>query len=268
MAAHVITPPKWILGIRIAQSVIALIILALVAYSTSVFGYTNMVSAYGLNLFTALATLIITSYLVFTPMFFPALYNLWAQLALEIFLVIFWIISFGILASYSATFFFYDTSSYYCFDCYKGKRDLGKRSEPGSTAWQTGAAAAGMGGIEFILFVITLVVFSIEVHRYRTGIYAGNTEAGINEPKTQTPTPAPQAFPEQPVPQAQQQYAQPQAQYPVQNYPQQPQQQTQEYQPQYQQTQPQQQPQQTQQPIPQQSYSAAPEVTQHQGPPQ
>ena len=45
--------------------------------------------------------------------FAASLYNCWAALALEIFTLIMWLVSFAILASYSANFGLYYYSDYY-----------------------------------------------------------------------------------------------------------------------------------------------------------
>lgn len=47
----------------------------------------------------AIATLITCVYIIVAEFGAPALYNYWAVLSLDIFLVIFWLISFGLLAS-------------------------------------------------------------------------------------------------------------------------------------------------------------------------
>ncbi|KAI9777406.1 MAG: hypothetical protein M1839_008919 [Geoglossum umbratile] len=90
----------------------------------------------------------------------PAWYNCWAALALEIFGVVFWLPAFASLGAWSSINSLY--SSYYQSDChYYGTCNY-------QTAWQTAAAAAGMGGLEFILFLVTLITFSVFLHRHRT----------------------------------------------------------------------------------------------------
>ncbi|KAI9819022.1 MAG: hypothetical protein M1832_004064 [Thelocarpon impressellum] len=160
--AHVIQTPKWLLGLRIAQIVLAVVIMGLVAYSASKVFVSTMESAYGLNLFTCAATLIIVTWLLVSLLAVPAAYNMWAQLAVEIFLTLMWLVSFAVLANYTASFYIISSSTYYYGSFFK-------RSEPGYIPWETGAAAAGLGGLEFILFVITLIFFALGLHRHRLG---------------------------------------------------------------------------------------------------
>jgi small-conductance mechanosensitive channel len=173
----------------------------------------QMVNAYGVNLFTVsrdtrthpLAegysntssslkgplTLGVVAYNALSPIFAASLYNCWVALGLEIFTLIMWLVSFAILASYTASFqlYLYGFSYYY-------KRSLLTYSQL-ETAWQTGAAASGIGGLELwvsffiiiiiiiimlssggfisniqpplfsVLWIITLVVFGIYLHRHR-----------------------------------------------------------------------------------------------------
>ncbi|KAI9814725.1 MAG: hypothetical protein M1827_002991 [Pycnora praestabilis] len=189
---HVVPTPRWILGIRIAQVVLALLILALVAYSTSVWGGTYMDAAYGINIFTAIATFIIVAYVTLSPMMFPHLYNMWAVLAAEIFAVLWWLIAFAILASWSSSF------TWISYDDWFYKRDtVFQKRDNLTTAWQTGAAASGLGGLEFILFIITLVMFGLSLHRQRRGVtnrehqaappYQSNSDGTQNESFAQDP---------------------------------------------------------------------------------
>jgi len=159
--------PRWLLGIRIAQLVIAVIILGLVAYSASQITGPAIDGAYGVNLFTAAATLIINIWLIVSILSAPLAYNMWANLATEIFLTVFWLISFAILGAYSA-------------DLQAGGLDYGGflYNITGYIPWQTGAAAAGLGGLEFILFVISIVVLGIFLHKARVGTVGGPATGG------------------------------------------------------------------------------------------
>ncbi|KAH0536703.1 hypothetical protein FGG08_006444 [Glutinoglossum americanum] len=142
----------------------AVLVIALVAYSTYIYQATYMVQAYGVNLFTGPLTLFVLAYNTLSPIFAASLYNLWAALALEILTVIMWLVSFAILASYSAGFGIFYYTDYYLYN-YNYKRSLTYGNL--ETAWQTGAAASGIGGLEFVLWIITLVIFSIFLHRHR-----------------------------------------------------------------------------------------------------
>ncbi|KAI9866025.1 MAG: hypothetical protein M1813_001992 [Trichoglossum hirsutum] len=172
--SHVVPLPRWMFFIRVAQALLAVLVIALVAFSTYVYQNTTMVNAYGVNLFTGPLTLGVVAYNALSPIFAASLYNCWVALGLEIFTLIMWLVSFAILASYTASFqlYLYGFSYYY-------KRSLLTYSQL-ETAWQTGAAASGIGGLEFggfisniqpplfsVLWIITLVVFGIYLHRHR-----------------------------------------------------------------------------------------------------
>ena len=105
--------------IRAFQFVFAIVLLALSAYGISKYAY----DGFGLTLFTvclqpplpfhhrilivqqSLATVIITVYILVAAEFYSLIYNYWAILGLDIFLIIFWLISFSVTASNGASYF-------------------------------------------------------------------------------------------------------------------------------------------------------------------
>ncbi|KAI9674522.1 MAG: hypothetical protein M1817_001860 [Caeruleum heppii] len=205
---HVVAMPRWVLGLRIAQAILALLILALVSYSYSELGSAYIGSSYILNIITCILTFIVLAYITFSALFLPKLYNMWAALALEIFMVIMWLVAFAVLASQSADMVFLSSYDFYYY--YK-KRDLAARSLPGYRPWDTGAAGAGLGGLEFILFIVTLVLFSINLNRHRKGAVtsteapplAGAPAVATQEPKYDAASGVPQTMPPQAQPQMQ-----------------------------------------------------------------
>jgi hypothetical protein len=90
----------------------------------------------------------------------PAIYNYWAILGLDIFAVIFWLISFALLASetagWSIVTYYYDDCDYYYGYCVK-KRDIAALSKRATTNLYTYrnsmAACSGFGGLE--LYVLS-----------------------------------------------------------------------------------------------------------------
>ena len=67
-------------------------------------------------------------------------------LGLEVFLVVFWLISFAMLGDYSRNFVIVSLDYYIPY--WYAKRSLDARSAPGLVPWDTSAAAAGVGGLE------------------------------------------------------------------------------------------------------------------------
>ena len=85
-----------------------------------------------------------------TPLWAPQAYLYWVQLGLEITTVIFWLSAFALLAEEASAFDFVDS---FGFDSllpakWKSAEDATK-------------AAAGLGALVWILFVVTLIVFSM-----------------------------------------------------------------------------------------------------------
>jgi hypothetical protein len=101
--------------------------------------------------------MIIVVYYLVATIAMPIIYNYWAVLGVDIFAVIFWLISFALLASEVAAYqIVYDTGCSYTFDgyCYKkrGLNLLPKRATTNAATYRNAlAAASGLGGLE--LFV-------------------------------------------------------------------------------------------------------------------
>jgi hypothetical protein len=100
----------------------------------------------------AITTLITVAYILLGSFVWPRMFNYWAVLALDIFGVIFWLITFPILAvetiAFSIVDYAYDDSCDY-YDCYYVKRGLAKRATTDWTTYRNAmAAAAGISGLE------------------------------------------------------------------------------------------------------------------------
>lgn len=113
----------------------------------------------------------------------PRLYNYWAVLSLDIFLLIFWLISFAILgAQVSAA--FADTVA--C-DYYTGYCDVYSLGDGGVIYFSCLAAAAGLGGAQFVLFIVSLSIVGVKVHRHRAaGLHCTPTSAAPGHHGTAT----------------------------------------------------------------------------------
>jgi len=193
---HILVLPKGFIALRILQLVTAVAILGLAAYGIHFVSFDGI----DLTMFTAIATMIITVYIIVAEFAVPVIYNYWAILGLDIFAVIFWIISFPLLASEVADFVVFDnynndyTCSYYIGDYCVYKRSLGLSKRfwiDSSTTYRNAmAAAAGLGGLEFILFVISLVFTGIWLHRHRKAgghCMPNSTAAQVAGPATSYP---------------------------------------------------------------------------------
>jgi hypothetical protein len=114
---HIVPLSAWRTLVDAARWLIALAVLVLTAADAGIWG--GSYTAFGLTLFTvsqaafqnarhadcfnqAIATLIIIAYIFVAGARKSAFYNVWAVLALEIFDVIFWIVSFPLYAEWTA----------------------------------------------------------------------------------------------------------------------------------------------------------------------
>lgn len=90
--------------------------------------------------------MIITIYYLVAEFSAPAIYNYWAVLALDIFLVIMWLASFALLASEVGTFLSITSSTYY--DYYSDSYYTTGLTTGVKTWAAILAAAAGLGALE------------------------------------------------------------------------------------------------------------------------
>ncbi|KAI1304366.1 hypothetical protein F5Y03DRAFT_395577 [Xylaria venustula] len=161
----VISTPRWFIGLRIAQIVISLVILALAAFF--IHGY--YADALGIAIASSILTWIIALYAILTEHSAGCRsgYNTWAVLSLDFFMIILWLASLGANAAFRSTFVVPVDA-----DCYSdgsainsGHCDIYKR---GAVATPTGLAVlssvAGVSAVPLILFVIT---FAYVAHFFR-----------------------------------------------------------------------------------------------------
>ncbi|KAM0174542.1 hypothetical protein ACHAPF_006093 [Botrytis cinerea] len=170
-----------LLGLRIAQLVLAVVILGLSSYGV----YWLVYDGDSLTLASAAISIVICVYVIVASTGAPVMYNYWAILGLDILAVILWVVSFPILASQIANAITVEDTCYtyydgYCY--YKHKRGLEKRAE---TTWETYKnvmiATSALAGIEFVLFVITLVILGVNLHRHRRA--GGHCQPGAAVPR-------------------------------------------------------------------------------------
>ncbi|KAE8450133.1 hypothetical protein EG329_006914 [Mollisiaceae sp. DMI_Dod_QoI] len=168
-ASHMLAQPRAMLVLRKVQLFTAIAVMGLAAYGITFLSFDGI----DLMMFTAIATIIITVYIIVAELFAPVIYNYWAFLGLDIFAIIFWLVSFAYLASEVAEYqivTYDDTCSYYYYGYCVKKRGLGlsKRATTNVYTYRNSmAAASGLGGLEFLLFTITLIFTSIHLHRHR-----------------------------------------------------------------------------------------------------
>ena len=117
-----------------------------------------------------MATLFVIAYSLLALFALPNFHNRIVVLALESILLVAWLASFADLASWAAAFAILNpvcTISNGISYCVLKRMALDKRSRPWESYRDALAAAAGLGALEFVLFIITLVVYSLAFHRMR-----------------------------------------------------------------------------------------------------
>jgi len=155
---HIPIYPNGFIAIRIALLVVAVVVLGLDAYGLSILVFAGD----SLNIFTAIATLIICVYCIVAEFGAPVIYNYWAILGLDIFLVVFWLVSLAVMASEVAPFLRTYT------ECYYGVCETYQLDGYSRQYADCMAAVAGLGGLEFLLSIAALAIHSLMLYRHRS----------------------------------------------------------------------------------------------------
>ncbi|KAK3945373.1 hypothetical protein QBC46DRAFT_372062 [Diplogelasinospora grovesii] len=161
--------PKGFIAVRILQLIFAVIVLGLSAFGVWYLAFDGD----EFILAVACMTLITSIYHLVAEYGAPSIYNYWAVLGLDILLVVMWLCSFALLASQVAGFF--ALGSGYCtyYACYYGL------SDSDYIVASCLAAAAGLGGVEFVLHLVSLVIHGVMLHRHRAaGLHCVPVVAG------------------------------------------------------------------------------------------
>jgi len=169
---HIPAVPFWVAIIRAVQFLLALLVMALSAFAASVFG-AAFFAGYGMAFFMFAWTLIFLGYIFGTPLFAPQAYNYWAHLGLEIVTNIFWLTTFALLAEESAGWAVVDDFGLDEFLPAKW-----------NAAINATKASAGLGALNWALFIVTLVTFGIFLHKHRLAHGASGLNFGGNRPIT------------------------------------------------------------------------------------
>ncbi|KAF2271098.1 hypothetical protein CC78DRAFT_528035 [Lojkania enalia] len=241
--ASVLPVPRWTLILHGVEIFLAVLILALSAYGVHWIAYDYLIFA----LVVCICTFGVCIYIFLSSLTFYHLYNAWVVLGLHIWMVIFWIVDLGLIADLArlwatanSLFDSYSSDYYDLGDWGFRKRELSFYDLNWTSTSYDGfsykafygclAAGAFFAAVEFVLWVVGLIIVSIYIHKRRVDgaagappAYANNGGQAVvmeNKPQHQ--------FQQQPVsgaPNPQPQYAQPvyvqQPQQPQQAYNQQ-----------------------------------------------
>lgn len=191
--SHVLSLPYWTLFVRIAQIVLALLLLILTAFSASKLG--SNAAGFGLTWFTFILTVIYFVYLGVSLAKFPIYYHPLAHLPFEILINIFWLCSWAVLAS--------EAASVGDLEDYIGSYYYRYLPSSYKSALNALKASAALGAIEWVLFCITLAFLVIAfINSTKSSAVNGGVEAGVEPKATELNTyggePTPAGYPAQP----------------------------------------------------------------------
>lgn len=137
--------------------------MALSAYAGS--GYLIFYSGYGMAIFAFIWTLIFICYIEVTTFWYPMAYNKYAHLVLECLAVLWWLVTFALLALIAAA---WDWAYGLSATCYGGScAKLKARAYDYNGPANATKAAAALGAFEWLLFCVSLVAYGIFLHRNR-----------------------------------------------------------------------------------------------------
>lgn len=144
-----------ILPLRIAQAILALIVLGLAGYCVDALGHYPEAA---FLVFTSVWSFLVLAYLLVTPMYYPEMHNRWVVVGSEGVTMIFWFAGFIAIA---------DTTSASRFKCFgEGCRVL-----------SCAKAAAAMGAFAWIAWSATLALIIHALIQYRKGGSAADPDA-------------------------------------------------------------------------------------------
>ncbi|KAF4313839.1 hypothetical protein GTA08_BOTSDO00673 [Botryosphaeria dothidea] len=152
-STQMVTVPCWFTILRVFQLVLALVIIIISAFRL----HYRMNAAYFYSVVVACATIMTSTYHLIATFTFQKAYNAWIILFLDVILVFIWLIALGLTGDLARSWTRDDPchgsgDNYYC-----------SRSNRRNTA----IAVACLCANEFLLFLITLIIFSIRLHRQR-----------------------------------------------------------------------------------------------------
>lgn len=114
---------------------------------------------YGLSFFLFFWTILVLAYIIITPLFMPKIYVYWVQLLLEFKTTVFWLATFALLAEEAAAWGSVEGLLNYPVVDPKGNTTYVDYWPGWKSAIDSTKAAAGLGALTWLLFVVSLVTF-------------------------------------------------------------------------------------------------------------
>ncbi|KAF2876472.1 hypothetical protein BDV95DRAFT_602450 [Massariosphaeria phaeospora] len=152
--------PRWVLGLRAFQLLFAILTLALTAYALSIRGggplQPPLVATIIISILTLVPILLLTTPLHLVQRKF---YDPRTALLLDGIALLFWLGSFAALASYHRVYWVYGRENFFVLSGF----DVCRKCR---AAWRAGTAATVFAAIEFLLFLLTTLLFIYYYHAH------------------------------------------------------------------------------------------------------
>ncbi|ORY05266.1 hypothetical protein BCR34DRAFT_604554 [Clohesyomyces aquaticus] len=189
---HIVKVPTWYKFLIGGEILLAIVVLGLAAYGAT---FNDWFGGDGFAIFCAIAILLTHGYYLLSTIFFPAAYNCWVLLILFVFQVIWWLSCWASLAAWAATYNIsiggmsigdaVDQVLNCKVDDYGNLVDCPSEGDRKSHR-NAMAAAAGIAALNWVLIIVSLVVFSLALHHHRTS-GAPYTNSGMWRTTPQNP---------------------------------------------------------------------------------
>ncbi|KAJ9145451.1 hypothetical protein NKR23_g5469 [Pleurostoma richardsiae] len=188
-------PPQalWIFFLRIAQLALAIIVVGLTGYAADTFD--NTFNSLGYSFFVFAWTVVYLAWLLISIFFFPIAYHPWAHLAVDIVTGIFWLACWADLAHDASNL---DNAEDY-YDNYVPYSYRGSGYGRIKRAINCVKAAAAIGALEWVLFVISTIFLVLAIlghRRSQTSVPAAESKPVQMAPVGGGPPPQQQTYPE------------------------------------------------------------------------
>ncbi|KAK0632995.1 hypothetical protein B0T14DRAFT_387280, partial [Immersiella caudata] len=160
---HIPLYPKGFIILRLVQLILSVVILALSAYGCAIFPSQG-------NIFmtcVCLMTIGIEIYYVVVHHHVPKSYNYWAVLGCDILMIVMWLAAFVVVASEASIVLRLWGSTWDVPSSFSGSFSWYSPYYFNEPVGVTMALASGLGSVMFLLFITSLAIHSVRLHRHR-----------------------------------------------------------------------------------------------------
>ncbi|KAJ8064114.1 hypothetical protein OCU04_007949 [Sclerotinia nivalis] len=164
--SHIPELPSWLTILRSFQLLLGFVILILTAFASTKFP-SVFFPGYGMSWFSFIWAVLCSAYVIITPRSLSKFYNYWIHLALEITLIIFYLITFALLASEIPF-----------WDAVDNKSLTKKLDKTLVSAARASKAAVALSIIQFLTLVGSMGFLARAIYKYRAACSSTSAHAG------------------------------------------------------------------------------------------